>query len=184
MASLKIERGISIDIETLGTSTSAPVLSIGACCFESQSLRITSEFYVNVELGTTDMSKIDAATFYWWMSQSNEARTALFKDRQPLPEALSQLTAYIDSNAEFLKHGIWANPPGFDLTILRSAFEHVGLRVPWHYTHIRDYATLKRVVVGFLDSATPVKVVAHNALDDAKYQAMKLMYAGRNGNLI
>lgn len=64
---------------------------------------------------------------------------------------------------------VWANSPSFDCELLEAAYDAVGLEAPWDFYQERDYRTL---------SSLPVAVdvefegVEHDALDDAKHQAL------------
>ena len=79
---------------------------------------------------------------------------------------------------------VWCNGMNFDLPILENAFQAVGARTPWSYYNGRDYRTLKGMFPKELVNRLRVKpTVAHDALDDARAQALALiaLLAHHNG---
>ena len=67
---------------------------------------------------------------------------------------------------------IWGNGAAFDNVILRTAYERLGLKAPWNFWDDRCFRTVKALhpEVEYVKSGA-----AHNALDDAKNQALYLM---------
>lgn len=159
---------LMIDIETLGTSCKAPVLSIGAVFFDLT--KTYGEFYVNLHLNQqldTDIRKVDADTIKWWMNQDKKAKQVFGDNETDVKEALRALSEFITNAAEEVY--IWSNGPSFDVSILESLYNDFKMPIPWKYSKVLDYRTIKR----FLGKDLKVKYsgVAHNALDDAKTQA-------------
>jgi exodeoxyribonuclease VIII len=157
---------VMVDLETLGNGSNAAIISIGACAFDPASGQITSEFYVNVEpQSCVDAGlKMDVSTVMWWMKQSDEARAAFNKPSVPLELALDMFKAWYPQGA-----ALWGNGATFDNVILDNAFKASGVNRPWHFTKDRCYRTLKNLRPDIKQDKVGV---AHNALDDAKYQAL------------
>jgi exodeoxyribonuclease VIII len=58
----------------------------------------------------------------------------------------------------------------------------VGLAYPWHYLNVRDMRTIIEAaesLVGFDKRSIPDQGTHHNALDDAKWQALAISGAWR-----
>lgn len=163
-------RNIMIDIETFGVRSSSVILSIGAVPFDESV--IGAGFYQRVDIqscldaGLT----VDASTIEWWMTQSNEARAAFGEKGVSLRAALNRLSDLFEGHEP-----VWANGVNFDLPILENAYRACGMEAPWKYYNTRDFRTVKNMFSkDFLNSLRVEPVVAHNALDDARSQALTL----------
>lgn len=162
---------IMVDVESLGVQRGCVVLSIGAVEFDET--EIIKTFYIDID--PVDAQKqgltIEAGTVQWWFTQNQEARTRVSNGGVKLVEAMIALTNTFDW------HGrkVWANAASFDLPILDRAYEAVGLVTPWKYYDEMCYRTLKNLVPKATYNKLAVKpAVAHDALEDAKAQALTL----------
>ncbi|MBB4235080.1 3'-5' exonuclease [Rhizobium esperanzae] len=167
-------RDLMIDIETLGTEPGSVVLSIGAVTFDAETEEFGEEFYAAidpqsaVDVGLT----IDVSTLKWWMDQSEDARKAAFSGDRLIGWAIGAFGDYVrrvDASR------VWAKPPSFDLVLLESAFRACRIPIPWHYKTPRDCRTLFELT----NATQPDIGTAHNALDDAKSQALGVIDAYR-----
>lgn len=169
---------ISIDIETLGTKPGSVILSIGAVAFDRNgSVEDTKPFYAAIDL--EDSLRLgmttDAATIKWWLTQDQLPRQQAFSGTEELKNVLADLRTFIKLRTpEF----IWAKPPSFDISLLESAFEIVGLELPWTFRQPRDCRTLFYLT----DTHQPEYGTAHNALDDAISQAHGVIAAFKRMN--
>ena len=161
---------IMIDLETLDTVPSSIILSIGAVYFDSGGLG--REFYLPIKLEGQEKRTWSVDTLLWWMNQSEDARKATFLNNEAvlLHDALIKLANFIFSfnNDHVL---IWSNGPDFDAAILQDAYKKELINVPWSYSQNRCYRTYR-------DFHTPIDIArlgAHNALSDAKYQALHMV---------
>lgn len=160
---------ISIDIETLGTSSNSVILSIGAVEFDGDKLGKEFEVFIDPESCTDHGLVIDARTVMWWLGQSDAARSELLKRKGvPLDEAMVKLHNAFDWKGK----QVWCNGADFDFPIIASACKAVGVTEPWQYWSKMDYRTLKNLLpkktYGELKVDATVK---HSALSDAKAQA-------------
>ncbi|MEG2431387.1 MAG: 3'-5' exonuclease [Acinetobacter sp.] len=171
---------VMIDIETLGTSTNAPIASIGAVFFEPSTGMTGARFYVRVDAENDELNGAVAsvATLKWWLKQSREAQAELL-DSEALSvwEAMSKLDYFLAENAvpedEALLQ-VWANSPTFDCSILRAAYARSDMECPWLYKNERDCRTVVELgkVIGFNPKHDmPFRGERHNALADAVHQA-------------
>jgi len=157
---------VMVDLETLGNGSNAVIISIGAVAFDPASGQIQSEFYTNVEpQSCVDAGlKMDVSTVMWWMKQSDEARAAFTKPAVPIEIALDIFKAWYPQGA-----GMWGNGATFDNVILDNAYKACNITRPWHYTKDRCYRTLKALRPDIKQDRVGTH---HNALDDAKFQAL------------
>lgn len=166
---------IMIDLETMGTRPSAPIIAIGAVAFDHRIVR--DEFYVNVDLqsAVTAGATIDPGTVMWWLQRSDEAREALASGQTvDIVTALDKFDEWFDgvrqSHGEI--KGVWGNGASFDNAILTETYKRLGFNPPWEFFKDRCYRTIKSVFpsVKIARSGTH-----HNALHDARTQAQHLI---------
>lgn len=157
-----VTKRIMVDIETLGVTPGSAILSIGAVRFDEDG--IGEPYYREISLKSCQDAglEIDADTLEWWLDQA-DAVTDVLSGGDPLEEVLEEFSGYYHDTEE-----IWANSPSFDCALLESAYDAVGLTEPWEFYETRDLRTIRS-----LPCAVEVERegVAHNALDDARYQA-------------
>lgn len=166
-------RACVVDIETLDTSATAAIVSIGAVIIDTEAPNFTvlGSFYQTLNIDGQERS-ISQSTLRWWMEQAVEVRAAMVVDerRKDLEEAL-------DIFGDFLRLGeqqnpvgeIWSKPSMFDLTILQNAYEQQGSDIPWNHRATRCLRTLTTLYPGVPE---PVFVgVKHLAIDDALQEA-------------
>ena len=163
---------VMIDIETLGTMTNSVILSIGAVQFGEDGLG--DEFYstINIDSCLERGLVVEGRTILWWMGQDDAARAALGQNELSLAAALQGLTNAFDWNNTL----VWCNGLNFDLPILDTAYRACGTQAPWAYYNGRDYRTIKSELDRDVFKSLEVKpTVAHDALEDAKAQALTLL---------
>jgi exodeoxyribonuclease VIII len=167
---------VMIDLETLGTHAGCVVLSIGAVAFSKDDDELGSEFYIEISRESCLAANlvVDDDTVTWWSNQSPEARDILSRTgadgkATPLPHALGSFTQWL-SQFDLGKVSVWGNGAAFDQPILEAAYLATGVEAPWKFYNARCYRTLKGL---YRDVLLPDRVgVYHNALDDAKTQAL------------
>jgi DNA polymerase III epsilon subunit-like protein len=164
---------IMIDLETMGTSCIAGIMSIGAVKF-----KLTGEIETLCHIGVDLQScmnanmEIDASTLMWWLGQSKENQDrVLALKKLPLKTALQML---FDSFHGMNKYTtcIWSHGSVFDIVIVENACKLAGISIWWKYSNIRDTRTLfdfheyKYITKG-----------GHDALEDAVSQAEAVIAA-------
>lgn len=165
-----MNKHVMIDLETMGLHNRAPILSIGAVVFDAAAMH--ERFYMAVDLQSNiDVGRTpDAGTIMFWMNQPQEVRATLFDGAVPLVEAIDAFERYLKDFAGE-DYRIWANGSMQDTLWLQTAFQDVGLPVPWGFRQPACYRTIR-------DSYPPVQIenigMAHNALDDAMFQTKYL----------
>jgi exodeoxyribonuclease VIII len=165
---------IMLDLETMSSAPSAVIIAIGAVKFGADG-PLGERFYAvsSAKLHTDQQvargRTVSADTMDWWSKQSVDAR-AIFSDAnsKPFEICLEEFAVWCGKEPK-----VWGNGSDFDNVLLSEAYRVYGIKKPWHYRHSRDLRTL-----GALCAAKGIKIemknvgVAHNALDDAVYQAM------------
>jgi exodeoxyribonuclease VIII len=160
-----------LDIETLGNGYDAMIVAIGAVSFGKDGLG--KEFYLIIDPEKAKGS-ISPSTVKWWMQQSSAARDIFKKGTKSVSEMLAlmefQIFAGLVCNRKDLK--VWGNGCSFDNVILKSAYERNRLQLPWEYWNDRCFRTFKAM---YPKTPYEVKGTKHNALDDAKSQALHMV---------
>lgn len=166
---------VMIDIETMGTSSEAAIVAIGAVLFDPETQQLGATYYAKVLLAdaVAKGGKIDADTVLWWLKQDDEARKEITGEgRTEIEIALAGLYVFIEDNTDPGALQVWANGASFDLPILTSAFTRLGYKpAPWKFYQERCFRTLKNLRPDIKSEPLPGNV-KHNALDDAKAQAL------------
>lgn len=154
-------KDIMIDLETLGTRSSAAIIQIGACYFDRNTGNIGNTFEVNID-EFDDKFTMDMSTIAWWLKQSDQARASVTEEGAPMITAMLKLK-------DFLQGGdcLWAHAT-FDIPIIQHAFEVFGLKNPIPFRGMRDIRTLMDIADH--KSEKPREGVHHTALDDALFQ--------------
>lgn len=163
---------IMTDIETLDTTSTAVILSIGACVVgQNPALEPPDLFYYEVNPHTQYMRTKSLATEAWWQEQGNCPNGGIIN----LDDALGLLRTYIESFGK--RPIIWCKGTDFDVSILTHAYGQLGAPTPWKYNDVRDFRTIKKM---FGDSmiVTIENPQPHHALEDAIFQARQLHSIG------
>ena len=161
-------KDLMIDLETLDTTATCVIVSIGAVPFDLERGTVGSDgFYRVLDVNKQHKRTTSDSTLAWWSKQSREAR-AVFDDPNQieLHEALAQLKLFIGTH----QPRVWSNGANFDQPILAHAYSQLDMKEPWPYWGsrcVRTYAALPGA-----DRVPRVKPkIAHNALSDAEAQA-------------
>lgn len=168
-----------LDLETLGTRPGDTILSIGAVLFTPED-GVTSEFYCTINQQSSKDAGLRAqkSTIEWWQKQSPEAKAAAFKGELSLESALKQFSMWLNATDTTLIYGNGAN---FDNALLAAAYRAMKMDVPWKFWNDRCYRTISAMF-----AKTKVERVGtyHNALDDAKTQALRLIHMCKESGLV
>jgi len=170
-------RHLMVDIETLGSRPGAIIASIGAVVFTEE--RVISEFECNVSAHAAQIEglKFDADTILWWMRQSDAARAATFTTRALSTfEALTQLVTFAADESVI---DYWSHGATFDLVLLNEASLITGApQLVRDFRRARDTRTMYEITgvnpKTFMGTGT-----AHNAVDDARAQALAVIESWR-----
>lgn len=163
---------VMLDLETLGNKPGSVIVAIGAVRFNPAEMTIEDEFYGVIDAVSAQAAglTLDADTVKWWLQQSEPARMAICNRGEPIQSVLLQFSQWLRLPCE--EATVWGNGAAFDNTLLAAAYQKTLLQVPWKFWNDRCYRTLKAM-------APTVKMARqgtyHNALDDAKSQAVHLM---------
>lgn len=164
---------VMVDIETLDTTATAVVLSIGAVAFDPRgNERMLERYWKPIDI-TEQVDRgrtVDTDTFQWWMRQADPARREIAKKPIDgctiLADALTDLRNFI---RDVEPAGVWGNGSDFDNAILQHAAKSYGVGELWPYWASRCFRTF--AAIHDPDRTLRVRANDHNALEDAINQA-------------
>ncbi len=169
---------VMLDLETMGNTSNAAIVSIGAVVFNPATGKLGADFEQVINLNSSAYySDIDASTVTWWLIQSEEARAIFQRDtpKSSLKDSLLELNQWLADLGEAKDIQLWGNGSGFDNVILANAFKAVRIRPNFSHWNDRDVRTIVemgRSILGINPKETMVREgTHHSALDDAKFQA-------------
>lgn len=170
-------RHLMIDLETLGTTRNAVVLSIGATIFDPTKEGTIDTLYLKVDIEEqteTYNRVISEETLNWWSTQSPDAILEAMgdDDRISYREALEKVRKFAWGCDR-----VWANGSVFDIPIMEDCFNDLEMPVPWQFYNIRDCRTIYELAnVSLKDKKYNTKTT-HKALDDAIHQTVVIQDA-------
>lgn len=162
---------VMVDIETLGTTSEAVVMSIGACAGVLKpdgmfGLTYYEELDVAFQANALDRV-VDGATMAWWREQLNSGTKwpglGMLRPKDCKRTFEDWFSGVASSGANVY---VWANGTDFDIGILKSLWG----TLPWKYNAVRDFRTLASLYPQFCANS----IVSHHALDDAVSQWKQL----------
>ena len=165
---------VMLDLETMGTSPDAAIVSIGAVAFDPLRGELGPKFYARITLDSavTAGGIIEPDTVIWWLGQGTDARDEI---THPIGQ-IHINSALIDFSSWIAEHTsepcLWGNGSDFDNVILRRSYERCGITAPWKFWRNRCYRTIKSLHPSI---EMQRRGTHHNALHDAIDQANHLI---------
>jgi hypothetical protein len=183
------------DLETLDTTPSAVILSVGAVLWNTE-LTDTGHLHwhpidrflrvVNIQEQLDVGRTVSQSTLLWWQRQDENARAEAFAPvRRSCAEVMKDLM-FFTSRWDRGINSFWASPTTFDFPIYDSFARQMGGEVPWRYNQLYDVRTVvneasysaKNHIFGDGGSNSP-QGIPHTPVYDCEYQ-IDLLNAARN----
>lgn len=157
-------RWCMFDLETLATSPSAVVLTLGGVIFNPLTQEFHSEILLKFEIDEqiSNGREVNDDTLNWWSKQSAEVQEAAFGDdgRLSSEECLVEFRKFVSTADKVWSQG------SFDVNIMENFYKSMKMPVPWNYWAVRDSRTLFDFIEPYMDRSKH-----HDAMEDAKEQA-------------
>lgn len=164
-----------IDIEAFGHSAGAAIASIGAVRFDiDKQPQLGESFYevISAESCQEMGMRLDADTIYWWLQQSEAARSELFRaNKRHIKASLLSLNYFIEGDGT---DHFWANGSTYDFPILEFAYEKCGLKPAWNFRQVCDARTVYHLAGVKVEKG---EGVSHHARHDCLAQISALVKA-------
>lgn len=164
---------LAFDLETLSLRENAHILSIGAVLFDPTTMTFGDEYYVEIDPSLEQPNAhISPSTVTWWLTQPS----GVFPngDKTSIRDAIIQFDAFIRENLSSGERVAIYQQGSKDATWLENAYSGIDMKVPWNYRDVFCARTLWAHVEVPEDFVEYVGT-AHNALDDAKFVAHRMM---------
>lgn len=164
---------IMVDLETLDTKPESVILSAGLVAFTDK--EIVDVLYVSISMqDQIDMGRsINEDTIKWWMQQSALAQKVFFEEKTSAQNAATLIYNFL---AKYDEPKLWSNGADFDVPILRSYLEGFKFQRPWKFWHVNCFRThCNTLKKRYRSSKDPNSGISHNALDDARNQALHVL---------
>lgn len=172
-----------VDCKTLGMGHNPPILAIGVVRFNPRGIGIADEVYFRIDpKNALRYGKADGDMFCWWLDQPDETRHEITQGGGiELSHALDRLTLFMRNSpsADGISRsgkigGVWSKGDCTDITWLESVYPIAHWPVPWNCSDVRDFSTIRWLCPDvkyedYLDDS-----LVHNALADARAQALAL----------
>lgn len=164
------------DLETLGTSPQAVVLSVGVVAFDSTGIKADKEWHLDVDAQISQGRRIDWDTLKFWFKQNEKAKEIFNVNHR------TSLTFFAGEFNQFCRmHGgpspkPWGNGASFDIPIIESLLrknQPADVKLPWKFWEHRCFRTIKAITN--CDKLIPFEGERHGALVDARHQAKCLI---------
>lgn len=110
----------------------------------------------------------------WWLGQSEAARNAVRFNGIDIRKVLLEFALFVDMNCPDGNLRPWGNGASFDLTIMHSAYLRADIKTPWHFSKERCFRTIRNWYPQVEYNPDDKGDGAHNALQDAIFQARHL----------
>lgn len=170
-----------IDLETLATDTRATVLTIGGVKFDpNQIAPVYDNFYfrLNVDEQLDLGRSVDPDTLDWWAKQDTAVMEEALGD-----DNRTSVTDVLDAMKKWMVgvDCLWAHGVAFDVVLMETLYKDYGRPHPWPFWRVKDSRTLFGILPK--DPRKTKTFEAHNALEDAKIQALCVQEAIQYLNL-
>lgn len=154
-----------IDFETLGNGTNKCICQVGALYFDKISGALGDEFTANIDAASHETfgGRLDAATVYWWLEQSDEARKSILNNRESIDVVFIRLNEFLSKATRIWSHAT------FDFVTLTETMKQLRIKPSFGYKKGLDLRTLTYLGGVKVDSVLRTGI-HHNALDDCKFQ--------------
>jgi hypothetical protein len=178
-------KAISLDIETLDTTTSSIVLSIGACVvLPGRDTTSTPSFYkrLSIQEQINAGRTISEGTLRFWMGQRSDVRhNTMGEEGKPVRYVLEALRDW------WMEQGappVYVKGSQFDAAIVDDLADTFAVDRPIHYRKWRDVRTLEDIMqwggreehLIMVRENTSLRDKAHDALADAQMQGEEIAF--------
>ena len=167
---------LMVDLETVNNKPSSAIISVGLVKFNlededdyetlddpKRSFYCVLDVDAQVAFGAT----MSFETFSWWMKQNAMAK-GVFQEKPTYPhnvDAIQKINEFIGKSEPYL----WGNGSDFDGPIIRHFYDLYGYEFPVPFWKNMCFRTQKRFAKRKVEID---RGIAHNALEDAKYQVL------------
>jgi hypothetical protein len=185
---------VMLDIESLDIKPNAIVTQMAALGWHTEDpdaefiQPVQSFLPIQPQQELIPARTIRGSTIIWWMKQESAARERFQEsDGEDFDELMalgrhfvSRVQRMIDEAGPEGNYEVYARGPQFDVVVIESLLNQLGLKAPWKYDKVRDLRTLMALAgISTADVPQLAGQVTHDALWDCKYQKACYLEATR-----
>lgn len=168
-----------LDIETLGTENNTTVIQLSSVAFNITNGDIISEFNEFIDIGQTKELNVTGSTIKWWLKTDvNLFKELIEKGNLSEKEVFEKFYNWMKELQETYSLYLHGNSPMFDNQIVKTKLTQYGFSYPIAYKNDRCVRTIVDLYCAkkgitekqFKDIHKSDDLVAHNGLDDCKFQ--------------
>lgn len=180
-----------LDLETLDTTPSSVILSLGCSLFSFEEEISDFNHYVDagfyVKFNAVEQIKLGRTTskdtISWWKKQGKEAQKVLMPsdEDKSFSAGLLLFAQYLkQSNYDYKRSYCWCRGSSFDWPIVDDAHRMANLILPYNGWKIRDIKTAIDIMNGVdngaynLKNGTPPEFIKHDSLHDCAMDILRL----------
>ena len=178
---------VMLDIETLGIKNNTTIFQLSAVAFDIANGDIISEFDKFIDISSIKNLNVDGSTIKWWLQTNPNLFAELVNNKNAISEidAYTEFYNWIKELQNKYSVYMFGNGISFDVVKVKTKMEELGLPFPISYKNERDVRTLIDLVCTknnisekeYKKLFNSEDLVAHNGLDDCKYQIKYVVYA-------
>lgn len=157
---------VMIDIETLDTTPTSVILSIGAVPFNIVTGECGQEYWskCDVSLQVHDGRTISLDTLQWWIKQDANFLSNSLSGGEWVTRSIQHMNDFITEKC-IDEVRLWSNSPSFDLIILKNAVNNPWPFPFWRERDVRTFVAIRSdIAKEFARKAT------HDPVDDCLRQ--------------
>ena len=177
---------LMLDIETLSTSNDTTLIQLACVAFDIRNGNTISEFNEFIDIEKTKDLKVSGSTIKWWLKTNVELFKELIqKGNLSEKDVFEKFYSWIKELQETYAICIWGNGINFDVQTIKTKLAQYEISYPISFKNERDVRTIVDLYCAkkgisekqFKDSFNSNDLVAHNGLDDCKYQIKYVVHA-------
>ena len=170
-----------IDIETLDTTPTSVVLSVGAVKFDPFSKSapgVKTLWRPDIEVQLENKRTTSESTLAFWAKQDAHIQESTFSDegRISLNDLFKSLNKYLVGVDK-----IWCHGPQFDMVIIENLYAQFQHHTNWKFWQVMDSRTLFNIMPK--DPRKAIQQDLHSAEEDAYWQAVCVQQAYEHFNV-
>lgn len=170
---------IMTDIETLGHKSDSTIIQISAIAFDIETGEHLEVFNRVADITKNETMNVTGSTIKWWLNTNKYLLTDLVNNgKGSSDDILRDFYIWLTSVGSPKELHLWGNGILFDNKMIQHQLELVAKKYPISYKNDRDVRTIVDLAgkkLGLSEKELKEKfkddsLVAHNALDDVKFQ--------------
>ena len=169
----------TIDFETLGLGTNAPLLSLGLVVGDTAKDNIVyeQELVIPWSFNRSTGRAVELETIVWWLDKIKEKDALAVYFRSMLKKSLKTSSACLSKHLGYIQHmleefpieGIFCTDKSFDWVFMQQLCSHYSVRLPISYKHVYETRYMQEHSHKEIFSQAKEGTLSHSAIGDARW---------------